>query len=621
MAKIGEWLSLRNPTTRRTLLIGLAFIAGFIVLAVVAIQGWEYTNSVSFCAYACHDVHPEEPAAFHDSYHARVKCTECHMGRIGTLRSIGIKVSHNRHLPEVIFDNYERPLESKTMRPANESCEQCHWPAAFHGDTVREIIHFLPDEGNSEQRTYLILKTGGGERERGLGYGIHWHIQNPVDYIAVDEREEQIAWVRTTLPNGETVTYVDVLNPLTEEEIAEAEVHTMECVDCHNRVGHPFPPPEEAVDAAIAQERINREIPWIKSELVALLTAEYGDQPTALAAAGTLVAGYSERYPEAAAEYGAELEEAQAVAGELVQRLVFAEPGVTWRDFPDRSGHKDFAGCFRCHNGKHLSETGESIRLHCNICHTIPLVVQAGDRPPQMPVASIEEPASHRATSFMADHRFQASEACAACHGPIAFGTDNTSFCANSACHGRSWPEVELDAAFTHPIRLIGRHAETWCHECHGGVAKPEYVCSNCHEPPAEPHYGERCEECHTPVGFELAQLTGFEHPIPLIGQHGAASCMACHAAGLDLVYECAICHTPPADHFSGGCEPCHTPVGFAKSAAAMIEETAAVPHSLREMERCLDCHGPGLSATAIPEDHEAFRNSLCLLCHEGEEP
>ena len=200
MPKIREYLSLKNPTTRRTLLIGFSFIAVFIVLAVIAIQGWEYTNSVDFCAYACHDVHPEEPAAFQDSYHARVKCTECHMGRIGTLRSIGIKISHNRHLPEVIFDNYERPLESKTMRPANESCERCHWPPAFHGDTVREVVHFLPDQENTEKRTYLILKTGGGERERGLGYGIHWHIANPVDYIARDDNNEDAKRLLTVAP-------------------------------------------------------------------------------------------------------------------------------------------------------------------------------------------------------------------------------------------------------------------------------------------------------------------------------------------------------------------------------------------------------------------------------------
>ncbi|MFN2291322.1 MAG: NapC/NirT family cytochrome c, partial [Anaerolineae bacterium] len=166
----------RKRLVRRTLITGVAFIVGFIIFGVIAIQVWEYSNSVSFCANACHDVHPEEIPAYQDSFHANVKCTECHMGRVGTIRNIILKASHFRHLPEVIFDQYERPLESVTMRPANESCELCHWPPAFHGDTVREIVSFLPDEENTEKRTYLILKTGAGTREKGLGYGIHWHV-------------------------------------------------------------------------------------------------------------------------------------------------------------------------------------------------------------------------------------------------------------------------------------------------------------------------------------------------------------------------------------------------------------------------------------------------------------
>ena len=209
---------------------------------------------------------------------------------------------------------------------------------------------------------------------------------------------------------------------------------------------------------------------------------------------------------------------------------------------------------------------------------------------------------------------------CSACHGEIEFGTDNSSFCANSACHGRAWPEVELDAAFEHPIELVGQHAEVWCHECHEGVDKPEYMCANCHEPTAEPHFGENCEDCHTPDGFDQVDMSDFDHPVPLIGAHAEASCMACHAAGFDLTYECAECHQPPADHFTGTCETCHTPEGFAESAESIIEESAPIPHGLREMERCLDCHGPDGVATTIPDDHEGFSNNLCLLCHEGEE-
>ncbi len=98
--------SSRASTVRQTILIGAGFILGFIILGVIAIQVWEYSNSVDFCANACHDVHPEEIHAFQDSFHANVKCTECHMGRVSTLRNMVLKAGHFRHLPEVLLDSF-----------------------------------------------------------------------------------------------------------------------------------------------------------------------------------------------------------------------------------------------------------------------------------------------------------------------------------------------------------------------------------------------------------------------------------------------------------------------------------------------------------------------------------
>ncbi len=72
---------------------------------------------------------------------------------------------------------------------------------------------------------------------------------------------------------------------------------------------------------------------------------------------------YKIKYPEVVGKYDAEVEQAAALAKELLDRLVFEEPGVTWRSFADDIGHKDFPGCFRCHDGKHLTAGGESIRL------------------------------------------------------------------------------------------------------------------------------------------------------------------------------------------------------------------------------------------------------------------
>jgi hypothetical protein len=543
---------------------------------------------------------------------------------------------------------------------------------------VREIKHYEPDENNTEKRTYLILRTGGGERARGLGFGIHWHIANKVEFIATDEHKQEIRWVRSTLPDGRTVEYTDVLNPMTPEEFAEAEVKLMDCVDCHNRVGHPFPYPERATDNAITEGLLSRDLPFAKMEMADLLSATYADQEAALAAIETVRARYEATYPEVAATYPAEIEQAAATAAELVKRIVFERPGVTYESFPDSGQHKEFAGCFRCHDGKHLSPEGESIRLHCNICHSIPVTVGEGGRPPEKPVVSLQEPASHVETNFMADHRFQADESCVACHGENEFGSDDSSFCANSACHGQSWPEVELDAAFPHPIELEGKHAEVWCHDCHVGERKPEFECVNCHEPPVEPHFGAVCEDCHTPEGFKPADMGAFEHPVPLEGQHAELDCLACHSAGLDLTYECAACHEPPAEphfgemcedchrpdgfkpapiagfqhpvplegehaaleciachsaglelvydcttchqapenHFEVTCDACHTPEGWTESVTSILVESPSIPHPLEGLQDCLLCHDPAGRSVPAPADHVGFSNEQCGICH-----
>jgi hypothetical protein len=44
-----------------------------------------------------------------------------------------------------------------------------------------------------------------------------------------------------------------------------------------------------------------------------------------------------------------------------------------WRTYPNNIGHKDWPGCFRCHDGKHKSADGKRMlgASDCNSCHTI----------------------------------------------------------------------------------------------------------------------------------------------------------------------------------------------------------------------------------------------------------
>jgi hypothetical protein len=677
MKRFFSWL--RQQFTRRRMAFLAVVSVFFALLAVGGIQAWEWSNSPEFCADMCHDVHPEEAPAYQDSYHAQVKCVECHMGRLGTLRNVVLKASHAVHLPAVLFDNWERPLIARTTRPANESCEKCHWPESFHDDTVREIKHFATDAENSETSTYLIMHVGGGTAREGRGKGIHWHIENEVEYIATDEQKTDIPWVRVTFQDGRTVVYQDVMHELTEAQIADAEKHTMDCVACHNRIGHPFPYPERALDEALTLNRIDRELPEVKAKAMELFDAEYDSPEEGFAAIEEMREVYVESYPDVAAAEPESIDQAEQTVKEIMERFLFEEEDLSWRSFPDHDGHKVFSGCFRCHDGKHLDESGNSIRLHCNICHSLPVTVAPTDEAVVMEVANIEEPKSHLEPTFMADHRFLANDVCTECHGPNTFGADNSTFCANSACHGQAWPEVDLNAAFPHPIALEGKHAEVWCHNCHNGVKQPAYECANCHQPSMEPHFGEVCEDCHTTGGFELADASGFEHVVALEGAHADLTCSACHTAGQSLTYECATCHQPPSEpHFGQACEDCHTPVGFkdatlppelhpvpligahlyatcdvchaegqrvpeyvcsnchqppknhlegtcdtchtpegwVESAASFVALSPHIPHALDGLEDCLFCHDPTKDMKPVPEGHEGFANEQCTLCH-----
>lgn len=439
---------------KRATMAGMAtsVILGLIAFAVLGagtIVGWEYSNSNAFCANMCHAVHPEEPRAHAESAHARVDCVECHMGRLSTLHLMALKTTHWRELWGMIV-GYERPLTSHTLRPSRDHCESCHLPTVVHRDSLSLIKRYATDEESSETIYRLMLHTGVGAAREKEAKGIHWHIQNEVRFIATDPQRRDIPWVQVTKPDGTVTTYVDATNKLSADDLKKHEVRRMECYDCHNAVGHPFENPEDMVDRAIATGKIDRALPSAKARAVALIEK-----------ASTMIGPEKDLTPQIeklvaqSAPAGEQDEEARALekkfAAEMTRILVqslFSHKGLSWKSFADHSGHKDTAGCFRCHNGKHLSETGDSIRLQCTLCHDLPQVVREVGKGSVASLVAGKEgnapPSSHAKPNFMHDHRDQVTARCESCHGDTKHGTDGGAFCSNPACHGRKWPEVNL---------------------------------------------------------------------------------------------------------------------------------------------------------------------------------
>jgi nitrate/TMAO reductase-like tetraheme cytochrome c subunit len=439
---------------RRTLMLGTAttLIVAAIALAVVGAGGivaWEYSNSNAFCTNNCHAVHPEEPRAYAVHTHARVQCVECHMGRLPTLQLMVLKAAHYHELLGMIT-GYKRPLAATTLRPARDSCEGCHWPAVLHDDKVRTKVHYDTDAKSSETRTRLIVHTGGGEAREKATRGIHWHIEQNVEYVTDDPQKRTIPWVRITGKDGKTTTYFDAASKVARAEMDQAPKRRMDCIDCHNAAGHPFRNPADRVDTAIDEGRIDRSLPSIKARALAIIEKAsplHGPLDTRVPQFKQIIADAA---PKVAMTPEIQLAEAQFAATmlEILDLTEFEAPDLTWKSFPNHVGHRDFPGCFRCHDGKHFNEKGEAIRLQCTLCHDLPQVVREdGARSVPSTVApGLTPPGSHNDANFMRDHRSKVDATCTMCHGPIKWGKDGGSFCSNPACHGRKWPELDLNA-------------------------------------------------------------------------------------------------------------------------------------------------------------------------------
>ena len=332
--------------------------------AVLSYQTYHYTESVQFCGQACHTVMKPELVTYSHGPHARVACVECHIGP-GAAWFVKAKISGTYQVYAVAFDKYPRPVPTpiKNLRPAQETCEQCHWPKKFVGNLDKTYNYFLGDETNTPFTVRLLMKVGGGDPMHGPVGGIHWHmnVANKVQYVATDPARQKIPWVRIIDAQGATTEYR--IKTFTNS-IDEAEVRTMDCMDCHNRPAHTYQSPNDAVNLAISLGRIDRNMAWIKSNAVYALTRKYTNETQALQGIATLL---SDRY-----RGDARVQTVIGTVQEIYTNNFFAEMNASWDKYPNNIGHKDWMGCFRCHDGKHKTSDGRAIKADdCNACHTI----------------------------------------------------------------------------------------------------------------------------------------------------------------------------------------------------------------------------------------------------------
>ena len=418
-----------------------------LIVLIAAAYGWQYTNSPQFCGATCHTM-PPEYTAYLASPHARVDCVECHIGRGFIATQVTRKAGDLRHVIATLFHNYEYPIFAINMRPARDTCERCHNPDKFSDDSLREDRRYQNDTDNTPYSIFLSLKTGGGTTRQGLGKGIHWHVENRILYYASDPLlQENIPYIRVYNSDGTYTEYTDIASSFNPGDLQESDLREMDCVTCHNRVTHLVPMPDDQIDAALSRGFIDHTIPDIRNKGIEVLSATYTSQQEGLNGIAGLENYYTAYYPDYYAAHTEAIQSAITYIQNIYTTSVNLDQMSDWNTHPNNIGHMNFPGCFRCHDGKHMDSQQRAIRLECNLCHTIPVVAGPSNFVADIEISRGPEPQSHLNPNWIVMHNQVFDQSCSDCHSTgNPGGTDNSSFCSNSACHGIAWRFAGFDA-------------------------------------------------------------------------------------------------------------------------------------------------------------------------------
>jgi nitrate/TMAO reductase-like tetraheme cytochrome c subunit len=385
-------IDLNEPGQRMVVFIFTLGSALFILFtALGSYEAFHITESNKFCGTLCHKVMSPEYTTYHQSAHAKVKCVECHVGS-GATWYVKSKMSGLKQVYAILTHTYPVPITTPVhdLRPARETCEQCHWPQKFYNRTLINTKYYLSDSENSEWDVSMLMKTGPAHKALGLRSGIHWHV-NPdvkIEYIPTSFKRDQIAEVKfTNLKTGKTHIYKDKNREFTAKALDTLKVNerVMDCMDCHNRPSHNFKSPTRFFDDAMSAGNVSQNLPDLKMMAMDLFynnafpTVDSADRYIQK----NLTDYYKSNYPEIYDTAKAQIKSTIAALQHAYKENIFPTMKADWRAHPNYIGHMEANGCFRCHNGTFTNENGRTISKDCDLCHEI----KAQGKPGQMEYA------------------------------------------------------------------------------------------------------------------------------------------------------------------------------------------------------------------------------------------
>ncbi|GAB6193116.1 cytochrome c3 family protein [Desulfocastanea catecholica] len=362
---------------RMVTLILVLSVVNLTVFALVVYEAYHFTESDFFCGAICHTVMDPEYTAYQRSPHAKVGCVSCHIGS-GAEWYVKAKLSGLRQVKAVLDGSYSTPIPAPVahLRPAQDTCEECHWPEKFHGKKVKEFISFTNDDQENAQIQEIALHIGGRNPLTDNFEGIHWHVSNnvKVEYHSLDEKRTSIGAIKVTKPSGVTEEYT--LDGATSDGTA-GYWRTMDCVDCHNRPTHVYDDLASSVDLGLYSKKINPEIPGIREDSLQVLQKDYLSRDEAREQiVESLLSLQAERH---GAAFVAENEQTLISSGayllDTYMANVWPKMKVTWGTYKQHLGHQnedEGYGCFRCHDDEHQTAFGKTISQSCDLCHDEP---------------------------------------------------------------------------------------------------------------------------------------------------------------------------------------------------------------------------------------------------------
>jgi hypothetical protein len=378
-------LDFNDPKVRRGgIIVAVLTAVNAVIFGASSFIAVEKMETVAFCGETCHTVMQPEFTAYQESPHSRVACVECHIGP-GASWFVRSKLDGLRQVWHTALNTFPRPIETplKTLRPARETCEQCHWPGKHHGDKMRVLVRHATDEANTPSYSVMLLKTGGGNLDIGRHGGIHWwHIEsdNLIRYVSGDDRRESVVWVELTTPDGEVRTYSRPGDELPAN--LQSQARTMDCIDCHNRPTHLFNTPPKALDWVLETHPELRDLPYFKKQAEKAIEEDHATHAEGVAAVReSLRAFYRDDYPAVLAENSDLVETGADLASRVFARISFPEMKTNWETHPNHIGHDDSPGCWRCHDDEMATADGKHvIPMDCETCHVF-LVEDAAEPP------------------------------------------------------------------------------------------------------------------------------------------------------------------------------------------------------------------------------------------------